>query len=247
VHVLVEKPLAADTASATRIADVVKQAGIVAMVGHIERFNPALVEMRKLLDTNTLGELFAFTARRIGPFPPRVKDVGVTHDIATHDLDQARHVLRKPMTTLFARSARRVHEEREDLISIVGSTDDGVVLTFEVNWLTPRKQRETVVLGENGMLLADTIAQDLFFFRNNWQEGTWLQVLRGVDEGDMTRYALKRTEPLRAELTAFATAVRSGSAIEPTVEDGLAAIQLADAVLRSSQSGRPWHAWTKEL
>jgi len=236
VHVLVEKPLAPNAAAARRIAEAARVAGVIGMVGHIERFNPALVEMRLLLETGELGEVFSLTGRRVGPFPPRIKDVGVIHDIATHDLDLVRFLLREPFASLSARTSRRVHEQHEDLVSIIGTTLSGVVLTLEVNWLTPRKQRETLVLGERGMLVADTVTQDLFLYRNNWQEGTWLRNVRGVDEGDMTRFALRRAEPLRLELQAFADAIRAGAEVEPNLVDGVAAIELADMVLDLSRS-----------
>jgi UDP-N-acetylglucosamine 3-dehydrogenase len=241
VNVLVEKPVGPDVETATRIAERVRRAGVVAMVGHVERFNPALLELRRRLASGQIGDVFQFAARRVGPFPPRIRDVGVVQDLATHDLDQARHLLQRDVEILFAQTTQRVHTHFEDLVSIVGRASGGVVLSFEVNWLSPRKVREIAVIGQGGMLLADTLTQDLFLYENNWEEGSWrfLQNLRGVSEGNMVRFALRRVEPLRAELEAFLEAVRTGTPPACTMEDGVEALRLAEATLRSARDGVP--------
>jgi predicted dehydrogenase len=101
--------------------------------------------------------------------------------------------------------------------------------------------RETVVIGEGGMFVADSLTQDLFLFENDWEEGSWrlLQTLRGVSEGNMVRFALRRVEPLRAELAAFVDAVSQGTAPACTLEDGIQALRLAEATLRSAREGIP--------
>jgi predicted dehydrogenase len=241
IHVLVEKPVAPDVAGALRVAELARKAGVVAMVGHVERFNPALLELRRRLAAGQVGEIFQLVARRVGPFPPRIRDVGVVQDLATHDLDQARHLLQREVEVVFAQTARRVHTRYEDLVSIVGRAQGGAVLNFEINWLSPRKVRETVVIGEGGMFVADSLTQDLFLFENNWEEGSWrlLQTLRGVSEGNMVRFALHRVEPLRAELEAFVESVTRGAPPACTLDDGIQALRLAEATLRSARDGVP--------
>jgi len=241
VNVLVEKPVAPDVAGAERVAQLVRSAGVVGMVGHVERFNPALLELRRRLGSGQIGEPFQLVARRVGPFPPRIRDVGVVQDLATHDLDQARHLLQRDIEVLFAQTAQRVHTRYEDLVNIVGRAQGGVVLNFEVNWLSPRKVRETVVIGEGGMFVADSLMQDLFLYENNWEEGSWrlLQSLRGVSEGNMVRFALRRVEPLRAELESFVESVTRGTTPACTLDDGIQALRLAEATLRSAREGVP--------
>lgn len=241
VHILVEKPVGPDVAGAQRIKDLADAAGVVAMVGHIERFNPALIDLRRRLGMGMIGTPFQLSARRVGPFPPRIRDVGVVQDLATHDLDQARHLLQRDIEMVFAQTAQRVHAAHEDMVSVLGRAQHGVIVQIDVNWLTPRKIRETVVVGDGGMFVADSLTQDLFLYENNYDEGSWrtLQSLRGVSEGDMTRFALRRAEPLRAELEAFADAISAGGPAPTPLGDGVEAMRLAEATLQSSRDGVP--------
>lgn len=241
VNILVEKPVAADAVSARRIADLVAGTGVVAMVGHVERFNPALLELRRLLAAGDSGEVIQVGARRVGPFPTRIRDVGVVQDLATHDLDQLRHLLDREVELVFAQSASRIRAEHEDLVSVVGRATGGVILTVDVNWLTPRKIRKTTVIGATGMFIADSLTQDLFFFENNWADTEWgaLGALRGVSEGKMVRFALNRVEPLRAELTSFLNAVSRGEPVVSSIADGIQALVLAEATLESARTTMP--------
>jgi len=241
VHVLLEKPVAPDVVAAERIAAIAERAGITVMVGHIERFNPALLELRRRLEAEEIGALFQLQARRVGPFPSRIRDVGVVQDLATHDLDQTRFLLRDELDLVFAQTAQRVHTEHEDLVSMVGRSRGGVIVDIEVNWLSPRKVREVVALGAGGMFVADSLTQDLFLYENDYEEGAWrlLDTLRGVSEGNMTRFAIRRKEPLRAEIEAFVAAVQSGGAPPIPLADGIMALRLAEATLESARRGAP--------
>ena len=87
VHVMVEKPLAATAAEASEIIDLVVAAGLVGAVGHVERCNPALRGLRARVREGLLGDVFLVATERVGPFPDRIRDVGVVKDLATHDLD----------------------------------------------------------------------------------------------------------------------------------------------------------------
>lgn len=80
IHVLVEKPIAASLAEAVEMTRLAEQHGVVLTVGHIERFNPAIIELKRRLDAGELGRIFEIHARRLGPFPPRIQDVGVIVD-----------------------------------------------------------------------------------------------------------------------------------------------------------------------
>ena len=240
VHVLVEKPLAATAEEARAIIDAVAAAGVHGAVGHVERFNPALLDLRRRVAEGQLGEPFLVATERVGPFPDRIRDVGVVKDLATHDLDLVGWLAQSPIESVAAQTAHRMGREHEDLVVVNGRVASGLVFSATVDWLTPTKARRTRILGERGMLLADTLTADLTFFANGDVVSEWgaAQALRGVSEGDATRYALSRREPLLSELEAFCALLRDEEhAPVVTLEEGLAAVVCAESVLASAGSG----------
>lgn len=241
VHVLVEKPLAASTEEARELIDLVRGAGVHGAVGHVERCNPALVQLRRRVQDGQLGDVFLVATERVGPFPDRVRDVGVVKDLATHDLDLVRWLGGSPVERVAAQTQHRMGRAHEDLVLVTGRLERGVAFNSVVDWLSPTKVRRTRILGERGMLVADTLTADLTFYANaqvptrGWPA---MQAMRGVAEGDMTRYALERREPLVIELEAFCARIR-GDADAPMVslEDGLETLAVAEAVLASAAAG----------
>jgi len=238
IHLLIEKPIAFRVDEARQIIALAGEAGVKLMVGHIERFNPAIQALKSRLAADELGRVFQIDARRQGPFPARVKDVGVVIDLAVHDLDVMRYLTGAAVRRVFAETERRIHSTYEDLLEGLVRFDDGTVGTLAINWLTPTKIRELVVTGEKGMFRADYLTQDLYFYENaTATAGSWdaLRILRGVSEGRMVRYVVRKQEPLRAELEAFIAAVENDTPPPVSGEDGLQALILAQALVESGQ------------
>jgi len=241
IHTLVEKPLAFDIDEAEEITAAFEKAGLVGAVGYIERYNPALQEMRKRIADGQLGEIFQIVTRRQGGFPARIADVGVVKDLATHDLDLTAWVAQSPYASVAATSTRRSGREDEDMVSIAGRLEDGTITNHLVNWLTPFKERVTVVTGENGALVADTLNADLTFHTNadaptnHWES---LASFRGVSEGDSITYALERREPLATEHQAFRDAILGEGSNIVTMREGLHTVRTVEAVLESADDGR---------
>lgn len=243
IHALIEKPLATNTPAAKRLTLAFASRGLVGAVGHIERYNPALQQMRKRLEAGDLGAVYQITTRRQGPFPARIADVGVIKDLATHDIDLTAWVARSPFESVSARVAYKSGREHEDLVAAVGQLEDGTITNHLVNWLSPFKERLTIVTGERGAFVADTVTADLTFHANASVVTEWEAVaaFRGVSEGDLIRYAFAKPEPLRAEHEAFRDAVLGlPGAIERivTMEQGLATVAVAEAMLTSASEGR---------
>lgn len=212
IHALIEKPVASDAESARELRSLFAEANLVGGVGHIERYNPALQSMRKRLEDGLLGDIYQIATRRQGPFPGRIADVGVIKDLATHDLDLTAWVSQQSYMSVNARTAYRSGRQHEDLVIAVGTLSKGAIATHTVNWLSPFKERTTVVTGEKGALVADTLTADLTFFENGTIRSAWdgVSSFRGVSEGDVTRFALVKKEPLLAEHEAFRDAVLTG-------------------------------------
>ena len=242
-NVLVEKPIAATREEATEMIDAAEAAGRMLTVGHIERFNPAIRELRRRLAAGELGRIFQVKATRLGPFPARIRDVGVVVDLAPHDLDVMRYLVDSEPIRLYAETERRIHTEHEDLFNGVIKFANGVVGVLDINWLTPTKRRSLTVTGERGMFLADYIAQDLVLFSNPEAPQTWVNPGAGaritsVAEGEMTRFSVRRQEPLAVELDEFARAVRSGEPPPVAPRDAMIALLLARMMVQSAQDGR---------
>ena len=243
VHTLVEKPLAASVEAGQRVAEAFKSAGLVGAVGYVERCNPALLEMRKRLAEGQLGDVYQVVTRRQSPFPARISDVGVVKDLATHDVDLAAWVAGSEYKEIYAQTAHRSGREHEDMVVASGSFKNGVLVNHLVNWLTPFKDRTTIVTGEHGALVADTAMGDLTFYENGDMPLQWDQIaaFRGVSEGTVTRYALAKREPLAVEHEHFRDAILGKGNEHVSMEEGLNALKVVEGILASAASGQAVH------
>jgi len=241
IHVLIEKPIAFSLEQGNEIIAAAQRANVKLMVGHIERFNPAVILLKQYLNNKALGRVFQIDVRRQGPFPARVRDVGVVIDLAVHDLDVMRYITGVEIVRLFAETEHRIHSRYEDLLMCTVRFSDSMVGMLSVNWLTPTKIRELHVTGECGMFRVDYLTQDLYFYENaTAQSDDWetLRILRGVSEGRMIRHIVEKKEPLRVEQEAFLAALRGECPVPVTGEDGLKALELAQSVVTSGLEHR---------
>src|SRR5918999_4375283 len=239
VCALIEKPLADSAPAAGRLAAAFEDAGLVAGVGHIERYNPALQSLRARLEGGALGEVFQVVTRRQGPFPHRISDVGVVKDLATHDIDLTAWVTGQEYVSVSARTVSKSGRPHEDMVAVVGQLADGAMVNHLVNWLSPLKERSTVVTGELGCFVADTLTADLTFYANGAWDTEWeaLRAFRGVSEGDMIRYAIPKREPLLVEHERFRDAVAGLSTDIVPLSHGLRTTEISEAVLESAERG----------
>ena len=240
VHTLIEKPLATDTAESEQLVKAFEATGLVNAVGHIERYNPALRALRGRLENGELGDIYQVATRRQGPFPNRIADVGVVKDLATHDIDLTAWVIQSPYVRVSAQTAHKSGREHEDLISVTAQTADGTVANHLVNWLSPLKERVTVVTGDKGTFVADTLHGDLSFHENGIVATEWEQVssFRGVTEGNSTRFAIPKPEPLRVQHESFRDAVLGKDQDIITMREGMRTVAVADACITSAREGR---------
>jgi len=241
-HVLVEKPIASTEQEARDLIGLADRYSRQLMVGHIVRFDPAIRALRTRLQHGELGRIYEIKSRRLGPFPDRIRDVGVIIDLATHDLDIACHLTGQPIVRVFCETAQRLHSTHEDMVIGTLRHADGTLGLIDINWLTPSKVRELTVTGEGGMFLVDYLTQDLYLYENSDAERIdWdrIALVKGVSEGRMIRFPLRREEPLRAELQAFCRSILEERPVPVSAGDGLRALQIATSLLRSGSEHRP--------
>jgi len=238
VHPLVEKPMAPSEEEALAVVEDADARGLVLGVGHVERFNPAVVALKRKIDEGLLGRIYQMHARRLSPFPDRDSMRGVALDLATHDIDVMRYLTGTEVARVFGETSRRLLDRAEDLLCATLRFENDANGLLEVNWLTPTKVRELTVTGELGVCQVDYLTQDLTFYEHPMKDTEWdaLAGMRGPGEGDMVRYALARREPLRVEWEAFLAAVRAGGPAPVTGRDGLAALSTARAIQEAGRT-----------
>jgi predicted dehydrogenase len=236
---LIEKPLAPSLEASQRLVDAFESRGLVGAVGHIERYNPSLQSLRSRLEAGELGDMYQVVTRRQGPFPGRIADVGVVMDLATHDIDLTAWVTGRSYVDVSARTVSRSGRPHEDMVSVVAGMQDGLMANHLVNWLSPMKERSTVITGAKGCFIADTLTADLTFFANGAIGTEWeaLRAFRGVSEGDMIRYAIPKREPLLVEHERFRDAVEGKESDIVTLRQGMRTVEVAAAVLQSAKDG----------
>lgn len=239
IPVLVEKPLAGTVEDAMRIVHAAADRGVPVQVGHVERFNPAVLELGRLLGAGWLSTVYAILSRRAGPFPARIRDVGVTIDLATHDVDILSWIAGERPTRVFAELAQRKHADHEDLLFGLLHFPSGATGMLDVNWLTPAKRRQLVVIGEEGMFELDYLTQRLTFTRSDVANPQMIGGYASTFAGEVAELPVENAEPLGAELDAFITVIRDGSTPIISAIDGLWAVAIASGLLQAGKDGRP--------
>jgi predicted dehydrogenase len=242
IHILIEKPIAHTLESALRIDAAAKEKGIVGAVGHIERFNAALRQARSRIQEGELGDIYQISTRRLGPYPSRIADVGVVMDLATHDIDLTAWISNSSYESVSAQSATRSGRRFEDLVAVVANLSNGIVANHLVNWLSPLKERKTIITGEKGTYVVDTLTSDLTFYANGTVHVSQDSIahFKGVSQGDIHSYAFEKPEPLRVEHENFRDVISGRSASMVSLAEGVETVRVAEAIIRSFENQETW-------
>ena len=240
VNCLIEKPVAMNYEDALEIQKVAQKQNLLVGIGHIERYNSAIRQLKKRLQDGDLGAIYQISLRRQGPFPSRIADVGVVKDLATHDIDLAMWLSESSFVHINAQTAHRSGREHEDLVAINGQLKNNVVVNLLVNWLSPLKERSLVVTGERGAYVVDTLNSDLTFYENGNHEVSQEVYLhfKGVKQGDVTTFAFVKPEPLLVEHENFRDKLLGKQADIVTLAEGVETVRVADAAIQSSKIGQ---------
>jgi UDP-N-acetylglucosamine 3-dehydrogenase len=208
VNVLIEKPISGTLEEAEQLIAMAGRAGVKLAVGHVERFNPAVQKLKEMIDQGKLGNITSMLARRVGLFPPQIKDANVIIDLAVHDIDIFSYLLGRSPEKASASLGRALSGDREDYADIFmnyGETN-GLI---EVNWITPVKIRVLNVTGTKGYAELNYVTQELVIHESIYE--------RAYDEfgdfvikfGDPNRSVVpvSKTEPLKMELKDFLSSI----------------------------------------
>lgn len=235
IHLLIEKPITSTYEQGKELVEKAHKKDVILAVGHIERFNPAVMELRRRVREGMAGRIYQVHAQRLSPYPSRIRDAGVVIDLASHDIDLMRYLIDEPIIRLYGETLKSINSDREDMFNGIIRFRSGVVGVLDVNWITPTKIRKLTITGARGLFTCDLLSQELFFYENETAPSQWdtLSVLRGVNEGNILGIRIQRHEPLAAELADFVSAVRDSRSPTITGEDGLETLRIALDFMRS--------------
>jgi UDP-N-acetylglucosamine 3-dehydrogenase len=219
IHILVEKPIASSVEEGRSIIAAARRAGVALMVGHVERFNPAVEAIKEAIQDE---DILSIAITRVGPYPPRMSNVGVVIDLAVHDIDLIRWFTDSEIVEVQPQLSSAI-AEREDIALLQFRTASGVLAHINTNWLTPFKARTVHIATRKKYLIADLLTRQVTECFGFQPDGSY----------SMRHLSVGHAEPLRAELIAFITAVRSGQAPAVSGEEGVASLEIATRCLES--------------
>ena len=220
IHVMVEKPIASTVEEGQQIVAAAQASGVTLMIGHVERFNPAVVAIKQAI----AGEdILSIGITRVGPFPPRMSNVGVVIDLAVHDIDLIRWFTESDIVEVQPQLSSAV-AEREDIALLQVRTANGVLAHINTNWLTPFKARNVTVATRGKYVMGDLLTRQVTECFGFKPDGSY----------SMRHLPVGHDEPLRAELIAFLQAVRTGGLPAVSGDEGVASLEIATRCLESS-------------
>ncbi len=236
IPTFIEKPISATVKEAENLVAIAKRYQVPVMVGHIERFNPVVNEIKLRLKAGELGRIIKIHTQRFSPPTQTKQDVSVIVDLATHDIDVMKYLLNEIAVRVYAETTHRVHK-KEDLMTSILRFKNGTIGVIEVSWLHPAKTRNLSILGEHGMYSANYITQELLFYRQNSELfKNNFDPLSTFTKADVVKIAFQSKEPLYLELKAFIEALRNKTDMPITANDGLYAIKLAEKITLASNT-----------
>ena len=232
-HVFVEKPLTASVAEARELIQTAERQGLVLMVGHTFLYNPAVEELRRLVQSGALGRIYYVDAVRanLGLFQ---KDINVIWDLAPHDLSILNYILGAPPLRLSAHGASYVRPGIQDVAHITLDYPDNVLAHIQVSWLSPSKIRRFTVVGDQQMAVYDDVeaTEKIRIFNRGIDvpdhTATFGEFQMSYRYGDIVSPHIHWAEPLAVECRHFAEAILEGKPPRSDGRNGLEVVRLLE-------------------
>lgn len=234
VHILIEKPIALTVKDAKEVVSLARAKNVKFTVGHIERFNPAVLKLKEMIDSGKLGEIISVATFRLGPLPPQIKDVNVVVDIGVHDIDIMNWFFGRLPRKIIAQGGKALLKNHEDHVEafLDYGSGSGVVTA---NWITPLKVRKLTVSGKKAYVELNYITQELNFYESKVMAtyddfGDFL--IKFGDSQDKKTIAVNNIEPLKAEIKSFIKAIKENGRPAVTAREAIDALDIACRVDR---------------
>ena len=232
INILLEKPIAGTVAEAKEIVAAAKKKGVKFTVGHIERFNPAVIKLKQMVDKGELGEIVAISNTRIGPMPNQIKDANVVVDIGVHDIDLINWFYGELPTGIMAAGGNALNKSQQDYADIFlkYGQKSGMV---KVNWITPAKVRRMNICGSKAYAELNFITQELAIYESQYSleyDSFGEYVIKFGELKDCKIVAVDNVEPLKAEIMSFIKAIKTDGRPVVTAKEAIEALTVAKKV-----------------
>ncbi len=225
INVFVEKPLSYSVKECEDLVNAAQQNKVILTTGYIERFNPAVNEVKKIIKNKTHGDLFMMEFHRENRMPFHIKDVGIIYDTTVHDIDTAMHLFDTSPIMVFAKAGKLFHDH-EDFATIILGFQDQKIAVISSNWITPKKVRRFSAICTNGVINGDFITQEIT-----------------IDSAETTVIPRhERVEPLTLELKCFLDTIRNSPDLDAKIvspKESINVTKVAEAALLSNYTGAP--------
>lgn len=220
INVLLEKPICLSVEEAEELLKIAEEKNVKFLVGHIERFNPALLKVKEMVKNGELGQIIALMSRRVGGFPPQIKDANVAVDLAIHDIDITNFLLEDIPYEVLINKQKNLIKEREDSVEFFLKYENASAY-IQANWITPVKIRKLCITGTEGYLELDYIKQEIEFYKSNYQKfkeniKDFSDYVVNFSEPDKTIISLAKKEPLKEEILYFINCVKNDIKVDST-------------------------------
>ncbi len=239
IPILIEKPIAGTLEEGDEISETADKNNVPIMIGHIERFNPAVLALKELIVTQKLDQVTSILVRRVGIYPSQIKDANVIIDIAVHDIDICNYLLDGKPTSVHSKAGKALNSERADFATLYLDYH-GIEVFIQVNWITPVKIRELNVTAVNGYAELNYLTQKLKLYESNYERtfDSFGDFVVKFGNPNIKELNIKNAEPLKQELISFLDCVKNGKKMLVTAQEGLIALDIALKAIKSCEKNQ---------
>lgn len=220
IPVLLEKPIADSLENAQKILEAAQKNKVPLLIGHLERFNPAVKKTKEIIDSGKLGKIVSIIVRRVGGFPPQIKDVNIAVDLSIHDLDIVNFLLNEKPEKIIVNKRKNHLKFREDSVEFFILYPSASAF-IQTNWVTPVKIRKLNITGTEGYLEMDFISQEVVFYKTNYEklkdvDNQYEDFILKFHDATIKEYEIDKQEPLKEEIKYFISLVENHEMIDAT-------------------------------
>lgn len=218
INTLLEKPITMDVKEGYDLLLKAKKNKVKFLVGHIERFNPAVIKVKEMIGKNELGDIITIMSRRVGGFPPQIDDANIAVDLSIHDIDVVNYLLNDKPREISVNKQKNHITRREDSVEFFLKYKKASAF-LQANWITPVKIRKLNITGKEGYLEMDYITQEIIYYKSNYRKfkkryKTFSDYVLEFSRPKRTMIPVVKKEPLKEEILYFLDCVKNNVKID---------------------------------